>query len=425
MAGGARDYRRLACVKLAVALVCVAAAGFLAANVLAVPARVAPGTITLSTPVTSTEVTVPSVPTVTLPIGSTSVPTATTQPPPTVSAPVTTTTPTVGTTTSVVPVTTAAPAAPTTTAPPETGGGSSVPTSTSPSQPPAPGTSTASDSGLPDASQTAAQPATTLAGGDPTARPRADGGTFPAVGSLHRSAVHVAPTRLQLASLPTHAHRAGVRLTFVLAAPGRVGFVVLGPLPRCDLAGRLAYRGRRGLNKVPFRGRIDGRLLRAGIYVIVPEEHAQASMLHGRRLAVAVDPRGAHKVGHAPRQTCEAAQAVSGAAVQAQTRPRGGVAGAIARIAGPSPRLPRTAGPLSAGGGAPLTSPETSWLLAAVLVALGGSLLLIAVGAVELPTAAGRFRLVRTLDAHRQLAVSVGVAFLSLAAFLFLVERLP
>jgi hypothetical protein len=59
-----------------------------------------------------------------------------------------------------------------------------------------------------------------------------------------------------------------VRLRFDLAMPKRVFVVIRGPLPSCEVAGVLPVRGRRGANTVDFPGRVKGRQLRPGVYVL-------------------------------------------------------------------------------------------------------------------------------------------------------------
>ena len=59
-----------------------------------------------------------------------------------------------------------------------------------------------------------------------------------------------------------------VRLTFALPAAGRVFLVVRGPAPSCRIAGYIPVRGRKGANVVAFSGRVHGRRLEPGVYLI-------------------------------------------------------------------------------------------------------------------------------------------------------------
>jgi len=56
------------------------------------------------------------------------------------------------------------------------------------------------------------------------------------------------------------------RITFTLSRPGRVLFVVRGPAPSCQVAGRFTVRGERGVNHVRFTGRVGRRELPFGTY---------------------------------------------------------------------------------------------------------------------------------------------------------------
>lgn len=56
------------------------------------------------------------------------------------------------------------------------------------------------------------------------------------------------------------------RITFTLSRPGRVLFVVRGPAPSCQVAGRFTVRGDRGANHVRFTGKVGRRELPFGTY---------------------------------------------------------------------------------------------------------------------------------------------------------------
>ena len=62
--------------------------------------------------------------------------------------------------------------------------------------------------------------------------------------------------------------RVGVRLSFVLPRSGRIFLVVRGPAPSCRVAGVIPVRGRKGANVVAFAGRVNGRRLGPGVYLI-------------------------------------------------------------------------------------------------------------------------------------------------------------
>jgi hypothetical protein len=64
---------------------------------------------------------------------------------------------------------------------------------------------------------------------------------------------------------------------FVLTRPALVELVVFQVAPECRRIGRFRVRGHPGLNRVPFRGRVDRRQLGPGTYRI------SARLLPGRR----------------------------------------------------------------------------------------------------------------------------------------------
>ena len=96
-------------------------------------------------------------------------------------------------------------------------------------------------------------------------------------------------SRLRLERLPGPRSAVGLRL--VLSRPARVRFLVIGPAPSCQVAGRFVLAGHRGLNKVAFRGRVRGRRLEPGIYTIVPQPAAGSRRLP-KAVAVAIDGEG-------------------------------------------------------------------------------------------------------------------------------------
>jgi hypothetical protein len=68
-----------------------------------------------------------------------------------------------------------------------------------------------------------------------------------------------------------------VQLTFRLPTAGRTFLIVRGPAPSCRVAGYIPVRGRKGVNTVYFAGRVHGRRLDPGTYLI--------SLSPNRRLA--------------------------------------------------------------------------------------------------------------------------------------------
>jgi hypothetical protein len=236
--------------------------------------------------------------------------------------------------------------------------------------------------------------------------------------------------RLRVERLPGQGKRLTVRLRFVLSGPARVTFSVFGPAPSCSLAGRFTIAGHAGLNKVPFRGRIRGRLLHPGIYTVVPQATARAASLRGPHVAILIDARGVHSDARVPwLQSCRSATKndllLSETPVLPNTPRFGGVAGATRTEPATLAEKP----PIQADGsvGKPrefnawiLPSGGETWRILAILMFLLASTMLLALAALEPLYALGRFRLVRTLDAHRRQVALSGVAFLAAAGILLL-----
>lgn len=78
------------------------------------------------------------------------------------------------------------------------------------------------------------------------------------------------------------------RITFTLNRPGRVLFVVRGPAPSCGVAGRFTVRGDRGINHVRFTGRVGRRELPYGTYRVTARTPGRAP---SRPVLVAVGER--------------------------------------------------------------------------------------------------------------------------------------
>jgi hypothetical protein len=57
-------------------------------------------------------------------------------------------------------------------------------------------------------------------------------------------------------------------ISFVLSKGGRVHFVVTQVSPVCRVVGRFSVRGHAGRNRIPFAGRVHGRVLGPGTYTI-------------------------------------------------------------------------------------------------------------------------------------------------------------
>ena len=75
------------------------------------------------------------------------------------------------------------------------------------------------------------------------------------------------PQRLEARRLKTP-DRVSVRLEFSLPKAERIFVIVRGPSPSCRIAGYIPIRGRKGPNTVAFAGRVHGRRLEPGVYLI-------------------------------------------------------------------------------------------------------------------------------------------------------------
>lgn len=229
----------------------VAVGGFAAAHLLAQEGNAAiPPVPTVSVTVPTLPVPVPTVTTPTLPVPSVPTPTV---PVPVPSTPL----PTVP----VPPPSTTAPPAvqlpPAVTRPPVTTRPAPTPRPAQPttsttitvsSQPPAAGTSPS-----PSRSYTPSSPATSSGAQSPSVSPAAT----------------ARPQRKAFAArVQRSRNRVSVRLAFLLPKADRLFVIVRGPAPACRIAGYIPVRGHKGANTVFFSGRVHGRRLEPGVYLL-------------------------------------------------------------------------------------------------------------------------------------------------------------
>jgi hypothetical protein len=258
-------------------------------------------------------------------------------------------------------------------------------------------------------------------------------GTSGLIPSSGRGQPAVLLRRLRVERLPGRAKRFAVQLRFILSGPARVRFFVFGPAPDCSLAGRFTIAGHAGLNKVPFRGRIRGRLLPSGIYTIVPQTIARAGRPPGPRVTIVIDAHGVHPAAPVP-WNCRSATTAE--PLLPVTPRHAGVAGAIATEPAPPADTPATPADTPAtradtsvdksrkSGARIFPSVGKPWLIMALLLSLLASVTLLGLAAVESTYAATRFRLVRVLDDRREQVGYIGAALFAGAAVLFLLTRL-
>ena len=88
-------------------------------------------------------------------------------------------------------------------------------------------------------------------------------------------------------------NRRSTVIVFWLREPGRVVFTVLSGAPSCRVLGTFAYRGRSGVNRVRYRGRVDGRALPPGRYTLVPRVYRGGSVTQLERVTIQILRPGA------------------------------------------------------------------------------------------------------------------------------------
>jgi hypothetical protein len=141
--------------------------------------------------------------------------------------------------------------------------------------------------------------------------------------------------------------RSTIVLQFLLPRRAQVTFLVQGPAPSCATARRLAVRGHRGLNRLRITGTARGRVMRPGIYRIVPQTARRTDAVVAR-----VVRRGgivAVPVAQVPRNWCarpaapKQSEALAAAAAAAPLARAGkGITRAVAEVV---QRQARTASP--------------------------------------------------------------------------------
>ena len=104
-------------------------------------------------------------------------------------------------------------------------------------------------------------------------------------------------------------------MAFTLTKAQRLFLIVRGPVPSCAVVGVIPVRGHRGVNKLTFAGRAEGKILRPGGYLLSlstvrqPLTAAPTTLVNvvSKRRSVPAKP-GAEK------PTCDAAQTHSSTA---------------------------------------------------------------------------------------------------------------
>ncbi len=225
-----------------------------------------------------------------------------------------------------------------------------------------------------------------------------------------------------------------VELVFFLARRATVRFDLFGPAPRCRRVGRVTVSGAGGRNTTRFDGRIRGRRLSPGVYVVVPrvpDDAAQAAR-SAVTTGVRVDTRGA-RPAHVPHLDCPPATTAGGLA-PGGLEPAGP---AFAAVGVEAARLVRNGTSSSLPAAIPPTaSPRTGtdvlsraagipWLLIGLFASLLAGSLLITLATVEHPFIGAHFRAAaRVLEVRREELALAGTGFLCLAMILFALTEL-
>jgi hypothetical protein len=234
-------------------LFCLVAAvgGFAAAHLLAQDGRAAiPPVPTVS--VTAPTLPVPTATTPTLPVPSVPAPTVPV-PVPSTPTPTVTVPPPATTTPPPVQLPPALPRPPATTSPAPTPRAAQPTTSTAATAPSQPASRGTSPSASPSRSYAPSSPSRSSGAQSSSSTPS----------STARPQAKTFEARVQRSR-----NRVSVRLAFVLPKADRLFVIVRGPAPSCRIAGYIPVRGHKGANTVFFAGRVHGRRLGPGVYLL-------------------------------------------------------------------------------------------------------------------------------------------------------------
>jgi hypothetical protein len=114
----------------------------------------------------------------------------------------------------------------------------------------------------------------------------------------------------------------GTTLVFKLSRPALLRFTIVRVHPSCERVGSFAVRGRAGVNRVPFRGRVRGRPLPDGTYRLrIRPKGARADVavvtvviVNGKRITAAELRKARHASACGAAETTDGT-AASGSAV--------------------------------------------------------------------------------------------------------------
>lgn len=103
-----------------------------------------------------------------------------------------------------------------------------------------------------------------------------------------------------------------MRLEFLLPKAKRVFIIVRGPAPSCRIAGVIPFRGRKGENAARFSGRIRGRALAPGVYLLTISQTRRLKAGAPTEYARVVSPRRTVPLpDRAKKPTCTLAQSLA------------------------------------------------------------------------------------------------------------------
>lgn len=107
-------------------------------------------------------------------------------------------------------------------------------------------------------------------------------------------------------------NRVLVRLEFTLPEAKRVFLIVRGPSPSCQIVGVIPFRGRKGENAATFAGRVRGRALEPGIYLLTISPQRRPTAGAQTEYASVASPRRTVPLPESARKpTCTLAQTLA------------------------------------------------------------------------------------------------------------------
>jgi hypothetical protein len=127
---------------------------------------------------------------------------------------------------------------------------------------------------------------------------------------------------------------------FTLPQQQRILLTLRGPAPSCRTVGTVRVRGVRGVNRLDFFGRIGGKALRRGVYVLSLTRASSKQPLTRPLVVQVVSPRRTILLSdvRAPRTVCDVAAGFAG-----RKQVAGAAGAAAAPLFGAGPGLPAPA----------------------------------------------------------------------------------